>query len=119
MRSFIEPIQSAGRTELAGTASATGQPRRITRIDFFVFSTSASRAKHFALNSDTVTSLIATALDHSPTKLVDYVSAVLRQPERVHCAARRDRHTFLSVHGKRHRRRIDRASHLEMPQRLT
>ena len=54
----------------------------------------------------------------APEKTAHLASESSRQPERIDRAARRDRHILFSVDRKCHGRGIDRAAHLEMPERL-
>jgi hypothetical protein len=61
---FIEPIPCGAEAGESGTASAMGLPKRVTPVGVFVFCDCASRARHFALNSEMVTSFTATFLDH-------------------------------------------------------
>src|SRR5947209_19228107 len=63
--SFIEPSQSAGGAGDGGTTSATGLPKRVTRMGFLVFCTCSRSARHLALNSEIATSFMTNLLDHS------------------------------------------------------
>src|ERR1700694_5228926 len=57
---FIDPIQDErSSTEVGGTTSATGFPKRVTRIGFFVERTRSITARHFALNSEMAISCMA------------------------------------------------------------
>src|SRR5208282_1170037 len=50
---FIDPIHDErSSTEVGGTTSATGFPKRVTRIGFLVERTRSSTARHLALNSE-------------------------------------------------------------------
>src|SRR5260370_24850713 len=63
---FIDPIQDErSSTEVGGTTSATGFPKRVTRIGFFVERTRSSTARHLALNSEMLISCIAFLIGHS------------------------------------------------------
>ena len=53
MRSFIEPIQSDDEADEGGVTAAIGSPKRVTVVGLFDFRTWSSRARHFALNSET------------------------------------------------------------------
>src|ERR1700694_1215826 len=56
---FIDPIQAArSSTAVGGTTSATGLPKRVIRIGFFVARTCSSKARHLALNSEMAISCI-------------------------------------------------------------
>ncbi len=58
--SFIDPIQALrSSTAVGGTTSATGLPKRVNRIGFFVARTCSSKARHLALNSEMEISCIA------------------------------------------------------------
>ena len=48
--------RQASSTEVGGTTSATGFPKRVTRIGVFVDRTRSSTARHLALNSEMATS---------------------------------------------------------------
>src|SRR5258707_230372 len=52
--SFLPLLFSA----VEGTTSATGSPKRVTRIGFRVFRTSSRMPRHLALNSEMATSFI-------------------------------------------------------------
>src|SRR5271157_5000731 len=57
MVSAKEPSQSASSAVgPGGTTSATGLPKRVTRMGFLVLRTRSSSAKHLALNSEIATS---------------------------------------------------------------
>src|SRR5260370_13346435 len=63
---FIDPIQDERfSTEVGGTTSATGFPKRVTRIGFFVERTRSSTARHLALNSEMAISCITLPYGHS------------------------------------------------------
>src|SRR5215469_16203393 len=59
MVSFMDPIQLfCTASGDGGTISATGLPKRVTRMGFFVWRTCSSRATHLALNSEMAISFI-------------------------------------------------------------
>src|SRR5258708_15811745 len=59
MESFIEPIQEArSTTAVGGMTSATGFPKRVTRMGVRVRRTVSSSARHLALNSEMETSFM-------------------------------------------------------------
>src|ERR1700688_2764347 len=73
---FIDPIHDErSSTEVGGTTSATGFPKRVTRIGFFVERTRSSTARHLALNSEMAISCMALLLwsfHHIMVNLLDH-----------------------------------------------
>ena len=65
IESFMESIKAARPwTDAGGITSAMGFPNRVTRIGFFVLETSASSAKHLALNSEIAIFVHGILYDH-------------------------------------------------------
>src|ERR1700688_2190803 len=73
---FIDPIQDErSSTEVGGTTSATGFPKRVTRIGVFVDRTRSSTARHLALNSEMAISCMAFlwwSFYHTMVNLLDH-----------------------------------------------
>src|ERR1700674_518471 len=73
---LIDPIHDdRSSTEVGGTTSATGFPKRVTRIGFFVERTRSSTARHLALNSEMAISCIAFlwwSFYHTMVNLLDH-----------------------------------------------
>src|SRR6266446_6777494 len=73
---FIDPIQAARSSVPVGAiTSATGLPKRVIRIGFFVARTCSSNARHFALNSEmaiSCTIFFLWSLYHTMVNLVDH-----------------------------------------------
>src|SRR5260370_17958853 len=76
MEFVIDPVHDEGSSaEVGGTTSATGFPKRVTRIGFFVERTRSSTARHLALNSEMAISCMAFlwwSFYHTMVNLLDH-----------------------------------------------
>src|SRR5450432_175740 len=78
---FMEPSQfPRSLPGDGGTTSATGFPKRVMRIGFFVLRTCSKMARHLALNSEIYTSSMVSSFYYGQSKWSKQSSVVCRQP---------------------------------------